>query len=264
MKNFGIIYKATNKINGKVYVGQTIRGLSDRKYNHLLESKLRRYNSIFHRAIKKYKPINFEWEVLEYCDSKEELNEMEFHYIKQYNSFVPNGYNLTLGGEGSCGFKVSDKTKKKISNSLRGNKSYWYGKKHSKDTIDKIKKARRNYVFTEAHRKNISESLSGKNHPNYGKKYSQELRQKLSDAHKGKNIGSDNSCSKKFVVTSPEGERFVIDGLNSFCRKYENGLLNNRHMSACARGKRRHHRKYLCRYYNPDVDSNISMWEGIN
>lgn len=121
-----IIYKVTNKINGKVYIGQTISSLQTRKSQHLYESRKNSY--IFHRAIRKYGFINFSWEVLCICESREELNEMEFHYIKQYHSYMrEGGYNMNYGYYSI--YELSDITRKKMSISKTGNKNPWYGKK---------------------------------------------------------------------------------------------------------------------------------------
>lgn len=90
-KPYGIIYKVTNIINGKVYIGRTVQGLYRRKWSH--ESKARKHgnNMVFTKALRKYGTENFIWEQIEQCYDKEELNEMEFHYIKQYDSFGRGG-----------------------------------------------------------------------------------------------------------------------------------------------------------------------------
>jgi len=117
----GIIYKVTNIVNGKIYIGQTINTLEYRKHGHEKKSRSKKnISTCFHKAIKKYTPENFKWEILEYCNSKDELDEMEFHYIKQYNSFNPNGYNMTFGGEGTIGRACAQETKDKISASKVG------------------------------------------------------------------------------------------------------------------------------------------------
>lgn len=117
----GIIYKVTNIVNGKIYIGQTINTLECRKHGHEKKSRSRKnISTCFHKAIKKYSPENFKWEIIENCSSKEELDEMEFHYIKQYNSFNPNGYNMTFGGEGTIGMLCKQETKAKISASKIG------------------------------------------------------------------------------------------------------------------------------------------------
>lgn len=114
---FGIIYKVTNKINSKVYIGQTIRTLNKRKAEHYSRSK--NIVKYFYNALNKYSEESFVWEIIEYCDSKEELDEMEFHYIMQYDSYS-NGYNLTLGGEGTYNYKHSEAALLKISKIRKG------------------------------------------------------------------------------------------------------------------------------------------------
>lgn len=83
------IYKITNLINGKVYIGQSIH-IERRWKEHCSPSA----NSLISSAIKKYGKDNFLFEVVEECSSKE-LNEKEEYYIHFFNSIVPNGYNVT-------------------------------------------------------------------------------------------------------------------------------------------------------------------------
>lgn len=91
----GIIYKITNKVNGKSYIGQTRYTLEFRWRQHLHK----RDNTYFHNAIKKYGPDNFQLEILEECPFSS-LNEREMFYIAKYNTFK-DGYNLTIGGDGN-------------------------------------------------------------------------------------------------------------------------------------------------------------------
>lgn len=115
----GIIYKATNKINGKVYIGQTVCSFHKRKLKHFSKANEKKPSMHFHRALKKYGKSNFTWEIIENCNSKQELDDMEFHYIKQYDSFK-NGYNMTFGGEGTIGRVCKESTKRKISKTKTG------------------------------------------------------------------------------------------------------------------------------------------------
>lgn len=93
------IYKATNKINGKVYIGKT-KDFRKRKYEH---TKIDVNNHlIFHKAIKKHGEDNSNWEIIDWADTREDINELEKHYIKKFNSFKPNGYNMTKGGDGGA------------------------------------------------------------------------------------------------------------------------------------------------------------------
>ena len=94
-----IIYKATNGINGKSYIGQTIRTLSERKKEHIETAlKMRDGKNYFHWAIVEYGEENFKWEVLERSDNQNRLNELEKFYIKYFrtddNRF---GYNGSQG-----------------------------------------------------------------------------------------------------------------------------------------------------------------------
>lgn len=105
----GFIYKVTNKINGKVYIGQTIQSVKDRWYRHCGKRGISKaeMNTHFKRAILKYGKDNFTIEVLETCDSTL-LNDREKYYIKLYDSFN-KGYNSTLGG--TDGYKPFKTTK---------------------------------------------------------------------------------------------------------------------------------------------------------
>lgn len=96
------IYKITNKINGKVYIGQSkyIERRWNRHRSAAFNPNDHNYNIHLYRAIRKYGLENFSFEVLEEC-KVEELNEKEVYYIKLYNSFF-EGYNLTLGGDSSA------------------------------------------------------------------------------------------------------------------------------------------------------------------
>jgi group I intron endonuclease len=98
-----IIYKCTNKINGKAYIGQTIKALEERIKGHSYET-VRGVRRPFYNALRKYGFENFTWEILdESTEIREILNSLERFYIKKFNTLVPNGYNLAPGGEGNGG-----------------------------------------------------------------------------------------------------------------------------------------------------------------
>ena len=97
----GFIYKITNKINGKSYIGQTIQNVKERFYQHCATKCSKAVsNMAIHRAIKKYGKSNFTVEVIEEIDSAN-LNDRERYWIKYYNSYN-NGYNSTKGGQDGC------------------------------------------------------------------------------------------------------------------------------------------------------------------
>lgn len=94
------IYKFTNKINNKAYIGQSVN-IEHRRQQHISSayySKSNTYNTVFHQAIRKYGSENFNFEILTICKI-EELDILEKYYIQRENSMVPNGYNMTSGGE---------------------------------------------------------------------------------------------------------------------------------------------------------------------
>ena len=97
----GFIYKITNTINGKSYIGQTIQNVKERFYQHCATKCSKAVsNMAIHRAIKKYGKSNFTVEVIEEIDSAN-LNDRERYWIKCYNSYN-NGYNSTKGGQDGC------------------------------------------------------------------------------------------------------------------------------------------------------------------
>jgi group I intron endonuclease len=111
-----LIYKATNKTNGKAYIGQTTRSLEKRISAHMREArKGKRSKSAFHCALLKHGLGSFEIEVVETCDTIDQLNERERHWIGVLNTICPNGYNIEEGGKR---FLMIEQTK----NKLRGQK----------------------------------------------------------------------------------------------------------------------------------------------
>lgn len=100
------IYKFENKVNGKIYIGQSVD--LERRYkshkNNYKNPNCSSYENIFYKALRKYGFENFSYEILEEFEniSKEELNELEIKYIKEYNSYE-NGYNMNPGGNNTGG-----------------------------------------------------------------------------------------------------------------------------------------------------------------
>ena len=101
------IYKITNKINGKIYIGQSIN-INKRINEHFWKSFNQKdvsFNSILHQAIRKYGKENFSWEVLQECDVKE-IDSLEKKYIEQYDCISPKGYNILPGGQKNRAFPI--------------------------------------------------------------------------------------------------------------------------------------------------------------
>lgn len=136
----GIIYIATNLINKKQYIGQTIQPLNKRKSAHI------RCNGCkyFHRAIEKYGIMNFKWIHFDY--PVENLDWAENFLIKELNTLVPYGYNLNSGGETNK--TVHELTKQKIKKAL-------LGKPLSEEHKEKIKRTIKNYFQNNPQAKEI-------------------------------------------------------------------------------------------------------------
>jgi len=146
--NIGV-YKIVNLVNGKIYIGKSLR-LKYRWKQHLWKLKNKTHaNKHLQSAFNKYTNINFWFEILEYC-SKESVCEREMFYINKYQSDNPEfGYNKTKGGEG---LRATDEIKQKISNSLKG-------KPASESKKENCRKAQTGLKRSKEHRENIGKSL---------------------------------------------------------------------------------------------------------
>lgn len=168
-----LIYKITNKINGRIYIGQTTQPLNQRWKEHC---KMTSHCYALNSAIKKYGREAFSIEVIQICENREDLNNTEKYYIDWHNCLAPNGYNLTTGGDST---KWSEETIKKRAASNRG-------KKRSEETRKKLSLARKKRVISEQTRLKTSLSVSGENNPMFGRKHSEESKRKISETKKGK------------------------------------------------------------------------------
>ena len=152
-----LIYAIRNTVNGKVYIGQTVRSLEQRWAQHVLLSRVR--NMPVCRAIRKHGADKFTRIVLFYAKDKAELDAAERTYILAFHSNEPErGYNLTLGGEGTVGWKPSEQVRKKWSQQRRGNKNS-LGHRHSAATRRQISEKKRGCKGTWTGRKHSAESL---------------------------------------------------------------------------------------------------------
>lgn len=129
------VYKITNKITGKIYIGITNQGSGARYRHHWYESRIGEPSPI-HRSMAKYGEDNFTLEIIDFAETYEELKEKEKFWIKKFNSTDRNiGYNLTEGGDGTFGRTHSEETKEKIRQKA-------LGRKISEETKKKMSEAR--------------------------------------------------------------------------------------------------------------------------
>jgi len=212
-----IIYKATNKKNGKFYIGKTIKDLKVRIYYHERSVK-KGSHFVFHRAIRKYGINSFKWEILESFDDENLLNKREIEIIEETQA-IKVGYNTSPGGQGGNIIQYLSLAKQKEWRRKCGLASR--GRKLSPETKQKISIANKGKKRTLAMRKRISDSKKGEKHPWWGKKMSQEICDKKRQSMIGKNVGKIRSekfkkqISKKYTGCNNPNykklEKSVID-----------------------------------------------------
>ncbi len=142
------IYKLTNKINGMIYIGQTIvKNPFTRINRHFNQNKHNQFR--LQNAIQKYGKENFSIFILDDTIDINLLNELEQYYIDFYNCLSPEGYNLKKGGEN--GGPCSEETKKKISIAKTGiSNSKLLGRKFTQQHCDALSAVRKGKPQTEA------------------------------------------------------------------------------------------------------------------
>lgn len=214
-----VIYKITNLLNGKFYIGQDMK--NDPNY----------FGSgvLIKKAIKKYGKKNFKKEILEYCSNKEELDFKEIFYINELKA-IDKGYNLSIGGTGGPNFKNKthgEETKKRLKENWgerKGKNGFVHnmtGFKHSEESRKKMSKSRKN-------------KYKGENNPMYGKKHTEESRKKMGKPMLGENNPmygkkhTENTKKKISKNTSGEKNHFFGKKHNDETRKKISEKLKNR------------------------------------
>ena len=182
----GSIYKITNTLNGKSYIGQTIH---DAEKTRIRDHLAGNGSQLVKQAIEKYGQNAFTFEILHDGIIPEFLDDLERDAIEKFNTLSPQGYNLTAGGEGGS---RSAETRRKMSEARKGKKRAPFSEEHRRN-ISEAKKGKKRDSFSEEHRRNISEAKKGKkrkNRKNRGSP-SEETRRKMSEAKKGKKLSEE-------------------------------------------------------------------------
>jgi group I intron endonuclease len=190
-----IVYKATNINNGKIYIGKTVRALSHAKARHHQRALyLTKYGcqSRLYTAIRKYGMDAFEWEVIYKGCSDQDIQEKERFYIVEFDSMNPaKGYNMTPGGDGGAGNKLSDAHKTKLSLAFSGEGNTCYG-------------------------------LYGDKHPAYGNRHTEECKQRIRESHLGKSKSVEHR--NKLSAARKEMSRFTADDYLKMIEMRNGGL----------------------------------------
>lgn len=213
------LYKITNKINNKIYIGQTIN-VSNRWTDHKIAAKNNKPTQIIHHALIKHGLENFIFEVIASCLTQEDANDTEALLIEQYNSYISNGcgYNVTLGGANASKTeewkqKVSEhhkqyyaehpelieklqedfqKWRQENPEALKGENSPRFGKPPPQASIDalvnycKTTPPRKGKKNSAEHIRKSSEAHSGEKHFLFGKNHPEETKKKIGDGNRGK------------------------------------------------------------------------------
>lgn len=197
-----IIYSLMNAINGKMYIGKSIRDDIESSWSRPKSHLSGKGSVLVFAAVKKYGIENFLILILhkEGC-TKEKLIELEKYYIGHFKTFGENGYNLTAGGDGFTGTH-SEQTKKKMSQSKLGNKSYNFGKR----TPESIK---------------LMQSIS-----HIGKRLTEETKKKISESGKvAQNRPDIKARTSKLSRISHSTFEYKIKFTKTWANKSENGKL---------------------------------------
>lgn len=165
--HYSAIYKITNKLNGKIYIGQ-----AQDFYLRYYEHKKIRGNGYLQRAFKKYGFENFEFSIVEKIDDLNKINTREEYWIEFYKSYNDKiGYNICKTANTTRGRKREPSELdgiRKYRQSCIGEKNAFYGKHHSIESKEKISKSRVNFTHT----KETKEKLKRiRNEKKYGRKY---------------------------------------------------------------------------------------------
>lgn len=236
------IYMIKNKVNNKMYIGKS-DDIERRWRDHRndLNNQSKRENIHIRRSWKKYREYNFEFTILLECEESD-LNMYEEYYIFELMTYDPRvGYNKTYGGDGG---RPTEETRKKLSESKKGENHPNYGKHLSEETRKNMSESHKIAMNRPSVREKISISMKGRN-------LSEEHRKNLSESKKGEKnysygkFGSNSPRSIPVVQLTLDGELEKIYGSAIDTKKRG---FNRSAVSGCCKGKRKTHKGYKWMY----------------
>jgi group I intron endonuclease len=179
METYGQIYKITNKLDCKPYIGQTTEDDINDRWKKYKKLQCKRQPKLYN-ALKAHGPENFLFEVIDTTpQDQSQLDNLEISYVSKFDS-MNNGYNCTPGGKGiGKGHIVSKETRKKISEKLKGRRL----SEETKQVLSNMRMGDKNPMFG----KYISEEHKGKiSRANIGRLVSEETKRKISETSKNR------------------------------------------------------------------------------
>lgn len=221
-----VIYKIQNKVNKKMYIGQT-NNPDRRKKRHFSElNSLSHKNTHLQNSWNKYGSHNFIFEIIDKADSLDEILEKENFWINYYKTINRKfGYNLTDGGKTPV---FCEETIKKLSNFQKGRKkTEEHKRKISKANKGKIISDKQKKYFSDLYKERYKNGelpylkpnyLSGDKHGMYGKTHTEEARKKISNSKKGKKYEELFGIEKSIKIKKEISKRF--SGKNHPCFKH--------------------------------------------
>ena len=208
---YGIIYTIKNKINNKLYIGQTINGF----YGRYHCGNICKYSSNSHliNSINKYGIENFEIDdEFDIACSKNELDNLEVMYIKAYDVTNPQyGYNRQSGGHNGTHSAETKLIMSQHHYDTNGKNNPFYGKHHNQITKMKISKANSGRIMSYETRIKMSESHKGEKSSMYGIPKSDEIKRKLSENRLNRKRGKDNHASRRVNMLNKETKNFIME-----------------------------------------------------
>jgi len=205
-----LIYLIRNLLNGKAYVGQTVKTVEERWRRHCWPCSSQTNMPIV-LALQKYGKKNFSVSVIDTATSQEELNQKEKWWAHQLSTFSPTGYNLRAGGGRGA---LSEETKRRISSSNRG-------RIVSAETRRRLSDSHLGHVHSDETKRRMSEYWKGRAPSPAARERSVEHNQKTYD------------------LLRPDGQRVRVVNMKEFCLQQK---LCRFKMCEVVRGKRRQHK----------------------